>query len=606
MAKKDVSEQMDKLLGKPPVPTYLSKAELSAKEDELVNTRVKLQQKETELSEKEGSLKKELRDLQNTVYELKRARAQLWEDIDKLQRQKEFAAHEVAETKEDIEELKEELRSKQTAIKDAQEIGRLLDKKRAQIAELEEREQKLVLVERQLKEKEVTMNRLSQLIARETEIFEKRKRSQINEIDDLEKQKILLLAQVKEIDSELSVEQKRLKQALGDVKELYKAAEQKNKFIDVRAQNVEKELEKKRTFLDEREMKLNKYALTLDKNELDIREWESELHKEHERLGSEKKEEDEIRNKIIELTTEERMIEQRIADKNTKITELERDYSSKSEELKRDQSLLEEKEQEIVDKVKQLEDDEHILAKKEDEFIEQIHELEKDKLLFDSKVREFSDRLARTKEIDKEISAFNKEVAEKTLELNKREEVIYDREQKMKIAAEFKESIKVLKEQKATMEKQLKVLQVKSSKAEEINKKITEREKKVQDRERMLSEKDTQIKQLFSDFLTQKSDLEGKDIRAYYEQLGPSEVEAEETQLEVASEMVAEGKPSNYQLLSLIANARNALNASDYAQAHEIYAKLNTLYKKLPANVEKKKLYYEILELKTDIELKMI
>ena len=50
--KEDVSRKMDELLGKPPVPGNASKKELSAKEDELLNLRVKLQQKEKYLSEK--------------------------------------------------------------------------------------------------------------------------------------------------------------------------------------------------------------------------------------------------------------------------------------------------------------------------------------------------------------------------------------------------------------------------------------------------------------------------------------------------------------------------------------------------------------------------
>ncbi len=58
------------------------------------------------------------------------------------------------------------------------------------------------------------------------------------------------------------------------------------------------------------------------------------------------------------------------------------------------------------------------------------------------------------------------------------------------------------------------------------------------------------------------------------------------------------------QLYSLIDQARKLISQGDLDQARTLYAKLGNLYQELHAEPgDKKRVYYAILELKTDIEL---
>ena len=58
------------------------------------------------------------------------------------------------------------------------------------------------------------------------------------------------------------------------------------------------------------------------------------------------------------------------------------------------------------------------------------------------------------------------------------------------------------------------------------------------------------------------------------------------------------------EIYSYIARARDAIRRGDLVTAKRVYAQLQPMYKGLRLSTEeRKKIYYEVLELKTDIEL---
>jgi len=580
----DIARQMDELLGKPPVHGQISKKELSSKEDELLNLRVKLQQKERNIENKERKLVAETKELEKELLGLKKERADLWGDVDELRSQKE-------KNSEILEKIKKEIKDRKKEIRNAEEVHKSIVKKQEDFKkkafELNNRETEIVNKEKNISslnktitEKEIAMNKLSNLVNVERTEFEEQRKKLLEEMDSMQKQKILLNAEITALKSEYSIENKRLSQTMKDVHNLYETAEKKNAAIDKKYSIVEKGLNK-------REEELTKLSLNLDKREMELKNWNEELEKERQKLEMQKKEEDALRKNIIELTTEERMLEQTTTDKRKQLELLNMDYQTKIEDMKRDHQLLDEKENEIIHKIKQMEDDKNELNEKEDEFIEKIHELEKDKRVFDSKVDEFSELLDAAKDIK------SREEQVKKWELD-----LEAKEQKIIKTAEFKANIANLKKEKEKLEKEFKLIQAKVSKVDAINKKLIARE-------RMLSEKEERIRTMFEQTSENRAEKTSNELMSYTGnvQMTPFEFENKEDEAKTTFELVEEKNPKNYDVLSLMQDARHALGTKNITNAKNIYSRLNTLYKKLPATIEKKKIYYEILELKTDIEL---
>ena len=123
----------------------------------------------------------------------------------------------------------------------------------------------------------------------------------------------------------------------------------------------------------------------------------------------------------------------------------------------------------------------------------------------------------------------------------------------------------------------------------------------------MLSEKEQVLQKLLGNVETERNELLSKNAANYFEsELKGTQLLAKDEEVAEVSEIVEEKNPSNYEVLTMIKTARDALISNNVMGAKNIYYKLNNAYKKLPQTDEKKRLYYEIMELKTDIELNMV
>ena len=74
----------------------------------------------------------------------------------------------------------------------------------------------------------------------------------------------------------------------------------------------------------------------------------------------------------------------------------------------------------------------------------------------------------------------------------------------------------------------------------------------------------------------------------------------------MVSAELEEEHPSHFKLMEKIEDARNSLNAGNIEGAKHIYQQLGMLYANVPEGEDKKRIYYQILELKSDIELAML
>ena len=72
---------------------------------------------------------------------------------------------------------------------------------------------------------------------------------------------------------------------------------------------------------------------------------------------------------------------------------------------------------------------------------------------------------------------------------------------------------------------------------------------------------------------------------------------------DIVEEATKAEKLSTLAIYSLIEQARNTINSNNFDSARSLYSQIQREYAMLKDIEDKKKVYYEIMELKTDIEL---
>jgi len=156
---------------------------------------------------------------------------------------------------------------------------------------------------------------------------------------------------------------------------------------------------------------------------------------------------------------------------------------------------------------------------------------------------------------------------------------------------------------KKQMEKEL------ASLDKEVNKKVAkiadlkdidEKEKKLKEKEYMLNKKEEMLEKGVKQMKSEEKQIKNKAFRIPVEDLtmkGTAGIVEEASRAE---------KPSTLAVYSLIEQARHAITANDFNGAKSVYDKIQEQYSLLKEIEDKKKVYYEIMELKTDIELGML
>ncbi|RMF07064.1 hypothetical protein D6764_00665, partial [Candidatus Woesearchaeota archaeon] len=197
------------------------------------------------------------------------------------------------------------------------------------------------------------------------------------------------------------------------------------------------------------------------------------------------------------------------------------------------------------------------------------------------------------------------DIAKKERELSAREKEIAKKEEKISKVKEIRASIESLKKKESELKKQYSALERKTSALEKKylgRKSIKDKEEELQARERELFERERQLKEFEKRLRYEEKQLEEMEFKQYLsENLSPTKyIEDVEP-----SERFASQEAKSVQ--DLLLRAREALNNHDIDQAKAIFQQLRDTFEEvvLP-EAQKKELYYQILELKTDIDLAML
>ncbi|MBU0461987.1 MAG: hypothetical protein KJ574_05355, partial [Nanoarchaeota archaeon] len=329
------------------------------------------------------------------------------------------------------------------------------------------------------------------------------------------------------------------------------------------------------------------------------------------------------------------------------LDELERMRKIKIDEIKQNEKALDDKEVELLETIKNLELDRDLLDKKEQEIIEKIDQLEADGKLLEEREDELVEESNRLIELEKRIDnkkdIFDKEYAEienmknSLKESGKQLETSYQDKTKS-LDAQHKLRLKDIEGVQKKLEKSIdsfKLKEDKLKKAKEYKANVSLLLKKQQSLEKALKlltdklvKKNAQYKSAATKFETMKSSAlfaetgmlelarRQKELEQDKDELAKMQTIIADDEREAESGMFQDflqhelakydKQPVDYsnEIYSLIETARSLLKMRDITKARSVYQQIGGLYEQLSLDAaEKKRIYYAILELKTDIEL---
>jgi hypothetical protein len=133
---------------------------------------------------------------------------------------------------------------------------------------------------------------------------------------------------------------------------------------------------------------------------------------------------------------------------------------------------------------------------------------------------------------------------------------------------------------------------------------ISAREAGLKERERVIAEKESAVSRLKDALEKEKEHVEEISFNKYLaRELKRYELEPEE----VEKEEISAASPEEHGIYTLIERAKNAVDSRRISEAKELYRQIKDAYSKLRVDAEeKKKVYYDVMALKTDIEIASI
>ena len=163
----------------------------------------------------------------------------------------------------------------------------------------------------------------------------------------------------------------------------------------------------------------------------------------------------------------------------------------------------------------------------------------------------------------------------------------------------LKESIKALEEEQKKLEVDI---NKKVACMEDIKSEL-KRSKENKVAKELLDKKEKALEEAYKKFEKEKIDFEKNKIAEYTHITIPNqEYEVEEDKR--LKSMIRTKNVASFQIYELIEDARSQITTNNIQKAKEDYAQIKSLYDHISIDTsEKKKLYYEVMELKTDIEL---
>ncbi|MBI2147217.1 hypothetical protein HYU19_01940 [Candidatus Woesearchaeota archaeon] len=534
-------------------------------------------------------------------------------------------------------QVKEDMARLQEYNKDLQQreatFSSLVDKTKSMLSK---KEDALVQKEQDIEEKE------SRILAREKRLLGNKPAVQARLEKELSKRKSELRHELigleqqildKKSAAHVSMEQRK-KELQAEIMGLEKELVQRRKEFDDRLHEEKAalvhdiaDLEAQRHHLDSDLLQMRN-QLTIARQELDEATLQKEeifgdLEKDH--AEKMKKLQAELDDRIILKQAALADLEKRHAEEIRKMREeAEQQLSAREGELKLASQQLQDKEQELLDTIKMLEDDEKLLHRHEEEFSAKMLDLEKDRIALEDKEQELLEVIRKldakeaslqgAMKVAKSLGLLKDELRGVKAELENKKTLLHDYACQVESLSSKKSKLvelQQLKEEASQLEQaKLKLRQEMEREREELETEIgklsarladleqyKEIEKSMGIRQEMLDKKEEAMQKLYQSIMAVSSGSSSERSASRVSRIV-------QPQQEIARQLMSDEQPENAGVYGLIADARQALAESNLDGARRKYAELQACYRQLrTAPEEKKRIYFDVLELKTDIEI---
>lgn len=414
------------------------------------------------------------------------------------------------------------------------------------------------------------------------------------EVDSLHKKKLMLESELASLGKKLDV----LRPQVAAVEQTLAKA---------------KGVEKRDLELTDLQRKLDTQKVDQDKRAGELSRKETELVQKDKTLRTQEfdalKKQKDITNDLIKLSGDKKMAEQELAARRSELAG-----------IKAEMSVIEAKKREL----KSAEDSLHV---KEQAVVEQLGKLEKEKKFVEMRRGLVDKNAEKTHNLKIEVDAKEKNlvvreenVSQKEMALGRQMKSLQEQLMKIREVDELRENLPVLKKEKLALvtqisneesgfKRQAEIIDKRARELNALERRVIDREKTANDREGRLKQREEIVAQKEKRVLDMRGQLE-QEKRNVQELKFQTYVEKELGKFEPHEELLyteIEAKsPKDFEVLTKVEAARNAMNKGNVPEARKYYEQISRDYEKMPMSDEKKRIYYEVLELKNDIELAML
>ncbi len=385
----------------------------------------------------------------------------------------------------------------------------------------------------------------------------------------------------------------------------------------------------------------------LSRKEADLQNIDSLLTKKQDILNKKESELVEKRQKTeYELQRAEankRVLYSEISKRQAELTDLTKLRDLRQQELDESEAILKSKETDLLETIRELELDKEVLDRKEESLAMTVKTLENDKLFIEQKEEDIIEKITHMEELEVSVKPREEEMRSLREELDAYERALVEKENHIddefhkrvtSVDKEHAKRIAALDRAQVKLEKSINRLENKEAKisgVKELRASIVQLENKLKKLDNQVIVRQGELEALDSDAMRdtaislelerrekalaeRQSEVEENEMRIREREAElfttQSDVEAGEFQGYVEHEMEKYTKPKVSTVLdavdiySLIEEARELITMGRFGDARSTYSRIGTVYEQLDATPsDKKRVYYAILELKTDIEL---
>lgn len=480
-----------------------------------------------------------------------------------------------------------------------------VDKK---LKELDSKQRSFKQFEEQLMKKKLQLNEFeSKLVKLKGEIDQERlfvveKDKQLREaipkynaeIDSLHKKKLSIESEIENLTKKASELRIRVLDSESVLARARSVLEKESKFSD-----WQKKLDILKSDIDKKAGELSRKEAELIQKEKGLKTQEYDALKKQKDLTED----------LIRLSAEKKTIEQEVAVRRSELQGIKSEQSvldAKKAELQKSTDMLHEKEKSLVEKLTKLDQDRKFVEMRRGLVNRKADELHNARLMVEEKEHNLAGR---------ENALQQREMA-----LGKQAKLLHTQLQSIRDVEELKENLPKLQQEKRKIVDQItkeevgfkRQAEIVDKRARELNameRRVIEREKTANERESRLKQREDIVAAKEKRMFDVRSELE-KEKRNVQELKFQTYVEKELGKFEPHEQLLAAEidtkSPKDFDVLMKVESARNALDKDDIESAKKYYDQISKDYEKMPHSDEKRKIYYEVLELKNDIELAML